>query len=377
MRKKVLIVVNDPGFFLSHRLPIAIAARDSGYAVHIATSHDDKKTKTIESFGFTHHKIPLSRSGINIVTEIKTVFSIFAIFKKIKPALVHLVTIKPVLYGGIIARVRSVPSVVSAISGLGFVYGNHNGFLTRMIKGFSQLIYKLALSHSNQHIIFQNQNDITLLNKGQAENITLIPGSGVKLSEYPIRPEPKDQIVVSMAARLLIDKGVLEFVEAAKILRNKGLGYKFQLIGSPDPHNPRTIKQDDITDWEEEGIIEYLGYRKDIAELFGASSMVVLPSYYREGLPKVLIEAAACGRAVITTNLPGCRDAVIPDTTGILIPHENALALASEIEHLAEDHQKRAAMGKAGRKMAEERFSIEDVVTKHLDIYEDLLSKAS
>ncbi len=293
--------------------------------------------------------------------------------------MLHLVTIKPVLYGGIAARLLNVPAVVSAISGLGFLFVKRSGLRVHMLRYAVLFLYRLAMRHPNQQVIFQNPTDRdALVNAGGVgkDKTRLIRGSGVDLRDYPVNPEPDGIPVVVMASRLLKDKGVYEFVGAARLLQSQGIAAHFQLIGEPDPENPESITTEEVRAWKKEGIVDCLGFRVDIAGLFSQAHIVALPSYYGEGLPKVLIEAAACGRAVVTTDMPGCRDAIEPDVSGLLVPARDADALAQAITCLIEDAPLRQQMGKSGRDLAEREFSIEKVIATHLEIYRQLLEKA-
>lgn len=374
MAKVLLFIVNTPEFFLSHRLPIARAARKAGFNVHVATG-PGTVCQDIKAIGFSHHVIPLSRSGNNPFAEIRSLLAIFFLIFSIKPKLVHLVTIKPVLYGGLMARLAGVPAVVVAISGLGSVFasqGQNSTWLRKAIK----FMYRIALGHRNIRVIFQNSDDLSVLaDAGAIHNhqTELIKGSGVALTEYSVDVEPTDVPVITFAARLLKNKGVVEFVEAARILEARNIHARFWLAGSLDPGNPTSVTEEQISQWRQQGIVELMGFRTDIAELFARSNMVVLPSYYGEGLPKVLIEAAACGRAVITTDHPGCRDAIEAGKTGLLVPVRDAVALANAIQSLIEDPFTRKKMGAAGRALAEAEFAIEKVVESHLRIYRELL----
>ncbi len=366
------MVINDADFFLSHRLPIALGAKSEGYDVSIATNKSDSSS-TITRLGFHHIELPLSRSGMNLLAELKTIYAMYKLLKNQKPDLIHLVTIKPVIYGGILARLLKIPAVVSAISGLGFLFSEHSEFSRRSMKKFAAAIYAQALAHKNQHIIFQNTNDAAQLNPDYKLNSTLIPGSGVNLTEFECLPEPSGRPIVVMASRLLKDKGVLDFVAAAELLSQQNIDVEMVLAGEPDPENPESITTEQFRQWESNENLTCLGYCNNISELFSQSSVVALPSYYKEGLPKVLIEAAACGRPVITTDLPGCRDAIIANKTGLLIPAKNPEALAKAIEYLISEPELRKNMGTAAREHAVSTFSIDDVVTKHLNIYSNLL----
>ena len=374
-KKKLLFIINVDWFFVSHRLPIALAAMEKGFEVHLLCATTDK-LEYLRSLGLIVHPFSFSRSGKNIFSEIGCIFELFVQVKKIKPDLMHLVTIKPVIYGGIVARVLKVPGVVSAISGLGFLFVKREGLKAHLLRGAVLSLYRVAMRHANQRVIFQNPIDKQTLVAagGVKENKTrMIRGSGVDLDEYSMLPEPDGLPIVVMASRLLKDKGVCEFVEAARIINSKHVKAHFKLIGEPDNGNPESVTNDQVQSWQNEGLVDCLGFRSDIAQLFSGAHIVVLPSYYREGLPKVLIEAAACGRAVITTDMPGCRDAIEADITGVLVPARDAKALAHAIERLIDDKALRQQMGQAGRNLAEREFSIDNVVSAHLAIYNELM----
>nr|WP_090444654.1 glycosyltransferase family 4 protein [Pseudomonas benzenivorans] len=376
MSAVLLIVVNDPAFFLSHRLAVAEGARQTGYSVHVATRPGESVTD-IRSRGFIHHELPLSRSGKNPLLELSSLISIWRLCWRLRPEVLHLVTIKPVLYGGIAARLAPVKSVVAAISGLGFVF-MATGSKASVVRGLVGFLYRRALGKRNLRAVFQNRDDCEALIRLGAitnEKSVLIRGSGVDLSVCKPCSETSGVPVVTLAARLLRDKGVFEFVEAARLLRQRGLEVRFQLVGDLDPGNPTSIGPDDLEQWRSEGIVECLGYRQDIATVFAQSHVVVLPSY-REGLPKVLVEAAACGRAVVTTDVPGCRDAIEADVTGLLVPVRDTEALADAIQRLVENPELRQRLGRAGRELAEREFAIESIVQQHLDIYRALGSVA-
>ena len=372
MRKKLLFIVNADWFFLSHRLPIALEAMKQGYEVHLAAGITDKHSELL-SHGLIVHPVDIGRSSLNPISGVHTFFSLLKIIKAVRPDIVHLVTIKPVTLGGIAARMARVPSIVAAISGLGFVFLNKGPKAVAVRAGVAGL-YQLALGHKDLKVIFQNPDDrATLMQAARLpiEKTTMIKGSGVDLSLYSAKPPPQGKPVVVMAARLLRDKGVCEFVAAAQLLKQRGVNAKFWLVGDPDPGNPATITNTEMKSWQQEGSVELLGRRSDIPDIFAQSHIVVLPSY-REGLPKVLVEAAACGRAVVTTDVPGCRDAIEPGITGVLVPPRNAVALADAIERLLNDPDQMKKMGEAGRQLAEREFAIEKIVAEHLRIYREL-----
>lgn len=369
----IIFVVNSPDFFLSHRLPLALAALNAGFQVHVATS-DGPEVRNIRSMGFTHHIVPFVRSGQNPLHELGTLIRMVRLFRRVKPVLVHLITIKPVLYGGIAARLAGVKSVVSAVSGLGTVF-LADSVVARFRRGLVILLYRAAFTQKRLVVIFQNPDDCNVLLGLKAlkqDAARMIRGSGVNLEDYPYLSQPLGKTVVVMASRLLRDKGVFEFVEAAKLLQDRGVAVEMRLIGSPDPGNPTSVTLKDLNKWKSKRYIEVLGYRTDIATQYAEAHIVCLPSY-REGLPKSLVEAAACGRAVVTTDVPGCRDAIKPGVTGLTVPLKDTVALADAIQALVEDPEMRADMGRAGRALAEEAFAIEKIVDQHIDIYSDLI----
>lgn len=374
MSRRLMFVVNNPAFFMSHRVPVALDAQQAGYDVHVATM-DGPAVADIQALGMTHHAIPMTRSGKHPLQELGTLLALVRLFRRVRPDVVHLVTIKPVLYGGIAARIARVPGMVAAISGLGFVFLS-NSLKMRLVRAVVARLYRVALGHPNSRVIFQNANDRDLLKSLGAvrdEQVVMIRGAGVDLEAYRASPEPPaPPVVVTMVARLLRDKGVREFVEAAALLRARGVPVTMQLVGGLDAGNPASATQQEVDAWQRDGAVQALGERSDIAELYAASHIAVLPSY-REGLPKSLIEAAACGRAVVTTDVPGCRDAIEPGQTGLLVPVRDAQSLADAIARLAEDAALRQRMGAAGRALAEREFDIKRVARIHVELYDALV----
>jgi len=366
------MVVNDAAFFLSHRLAVAEGARAAGYSVHIATMPGEA-VAGIVAYGFPHHSLPLSRNGKSPLAELRSIYALWRLFWRLRPDIVHLVTIKPVLYGGIAARLAPVQSVVAAVSGLGFVF-MAAGRRAASIRSLVRLLYRCALGQRNVKVIFQNPDDrqaLLRLGAVRPERTVLLRGSGVDLSLYQALPEREGLPVITLASRLLRDKGIFEFIGAARLLRQRGVQARLQLAGALDPGNPTSVDDAQLQHWRSEGVVDVLGQREDIPALLAASHLVVLPSY-REGLPKVLVEAAACGRAVVTTDVPGCRDAIEPGVTGLLVPVRDCVALADAIQRLVEDVDLRQRMGRAGRELAERAFSIDKIVDQHMAIYRQL-----
>ena len=375
MKGKILYFVNTGSFFLSHRAPIATAAISEGFEVHVASSTKGR-SKELELLGFIAHEISIDRKSAGLLSNAVTFLQIFSLFLKIRPDIVHLITIKPILLGGFAARLLSIPCLVVAVSGLGTVFTSV-GLFAKLRLYLVRLAYSFIFKHPNCRVIFQNKSDlacILALTKISEEKTELIKGSGVDLEKYSYLPFPNQRPHVVFASRLLKEKGVTEFVEAAKKLKLSPLKPLFVIAGEPDRGNSSTITQKELEAWQSENLVDWRGYIDDIPSLFSKCQIVVLPSYYGEGVPKVLLEAAACGRAIVTTDHPGCRDAIKPNETGLLVPTKNADALADAISFLIENPSVSKRMGFAAREFAEKAFDIRTVVETHLSIYDDLLT---
>lgn len=315
----------------------------------------------------------MKRGSTNPVNEICCLRSVKQVIEMFNPSIVHLITSKPIIYGGLICRLKKIPSV-AAVSGLGHVFVS-NTWKARILRNVVVPSYRLALNHPRCHVIFQNDSDRAFFKKAgilKKCTSTLIPGSGVDLKKIQRYPLPEGETVVSLPARLIAEKGVREFVEAIKILRKKGVQGRFQLLGNTDPYNPSSISEDEIHKWVDSGLVEWPGFVSNMNQALRETHIVVLPSY-REGFPKTLIDAAAAGRASITTDTPGCRDAIIAGQTGILVPCRNVEVLAQQIEALIQNPQKLQLMGNAARKHAEQFFDVKTICDQHLKVYENTL----
>ena len=374
MSKTLLILVNNLGSLVSHRLEIVLAAKKMGYKVKVAFGEKDIDTKILIEKDIDIFHVPINRGGVNPFKDLWYFLSLCVLLFRLKPDILHLVTIKPYLYGGIASRLVGVPCVVSAIAGLGSLFIQDDLF-SRFIRKLLYPFYRIAFAHSNQCVIVQNNEDANLLVKWgvlKPEKVKLIKGSGVNLDKFKKFAEPDDVPIICFAARLLKEKGVNDFIEAANLLCSRGVRARYWLAGKQDLENPSGLKNEDLNEILKNDVIEFLGYQTDIVNLYAKSNIVCLPSY-REGLPKSLIEAAAASRAVVTTDVPGCRDAIIPNETGLLVPTKNPKKLADALQLLIENSSKRIVMGKAGRRLAMRSFDIKIVVQDHLKIYHELL----
>jgi glycosyltransferase involved in cell wall biosynthesis len=369
-RPRILIVVNVEWFFLSHRLPIALGLKRAGYEVEVAASVEQDRAAEIEAHGFPFTRLALSRGSTNPLRELVIVWNLYRLYREKRPDVVHHVAVKPVLYGSLAGRFAHVPAVVNAVPGLGYLFSN--GGLRRRL---ATLMYRVCCLSRRNYFIFQNPEDRdSLIAAGVAEphQTVLIRGSGVDVEKFRPSPEPEGPPVALMASRMLWDKGIAELIEAARLLRARGRACRIVLAGAPDPQNPRTVKPEELRAWQAEGLVEWWDHQHDMAAVFQQSTFVVLPSY-REGVPKALLEACASGRAIVTTDVPGCREVVRHGENGLLVPARDSRALADAIDELASNPVRRHLMGEAGRAMAVAHFSESAVVDATLKLYRDIL----
>ncbi len=372
---KLFIVVNVDWFFLSHRKDIALAAQTAGWDVTIVTA-DTGKLKDIAALGLKVINLPMSRSGMNILQELGTLNFLRKLYRREKPDVVHHVGMKTILWGTLAARFAKVNGVVNAISGLGGFFAEDNkGMMARVMPK----VLKFSHNRKNLLCIFQNDEDKGLYVKNgiiKPEQARYIKGSGVHLDEFCYTPEPVEgKIRVILTARMIVEKGVFILTEAAERLRPKyGDKAEFLLVGGIDDH-PGAITKEQLDTVCDGSYIQWLGYRTDVKELLQSSHIVAFPSYYMEGLPKSLIEADAIGRPVITCNSVGCKETVIDGYNGYLIPTKDVDALVEKLDVLLSDAALRQEMGRNSRKYAEENFSIDVVIERHLNIYNELIGK--
>ncbi|MGH2442451.1 MAG: glycosyltransferase family 4 protein [Chloroflexota bacterium] len=375
-RIKLLFNVNVAWFFISHRLEIARASRDSGFEVHIAADVESPEEAAIlQREGVTFHRVRVSRAGLTPLRDFIYLRQLERVMKVVRPALVHNVTVKPVIYGTIAARRVGIPGIVNAVAGLG--YGFSPGESRRMLSTILRTAYRVALNHPEVRVIFQNEDDLNTLAGAKVidrRQAVLIRGSGVDLDEFGFVPEPPGIPTVVMPARMLRDKGVMEFARAAQILRKNGAVGRFLLAGMIDKGNRAGLRATEISVLERETGVEWLGHVSDMATLLRNSHIVCLPSYYGEGLPKSLLEACAAGRPIVTTDVPGCRDAVRHGENGLLVEPRSAEAVAGALGKLLLNHNLRMSMGAAGRRRAEDEFGLRKVVQDTLDLYRSMMA---
>jgi glycosyltransferase involved in cell wall biosynthesis len=351
---------------------VALAAQKAGWDLSIVTA-DTGKLKDIEAKGLKAIDLPIDATGMNPTKEMKTFGFLWKLYRREKPEVVHHVGLKTILWGGLAAKLAGVKGVVNAVSGLGVLFSGEKTSLTA--KGVLEV---LRYSHRRKNVceIFQNHEDEALFCKykvSKPESSVLIKGSGVDLKDFTYVPEPKSDILkVMFTARMVKEKGVVDLIEAAEMLRKEYEGKVQFLLCGKLSDNPKAMKKEELEQLCDGQYIQWLGHRNDVKELLQKCHIVAFPSYYREGVPKSLIEACAIGRPIVTCNSIGCKDVVDDGVNGFLIPIKDSDALAEKLRVLIEDPALRQRMGEASRRIAEREFSIDDVVKKHLEVYASL-----
>lgn len=370
------MAVNEDRFFLSHRKPVALAAKNEGYDLTIITK-DTGHLKEIIDFGFNVIEMPINPTGMNPLQEIKTFGFLFNLYRSEKPDIVHHVGLKDILWGGLAAKLTGVRGVVNAVSGLGSLFnGNKISATSKAIL----TIMRFSNKRSKVKVIFQNNDDISIFHSNNVvteDQIEFTKGSGIDLNEYAYAGESDaDKINIIFTARMVREKGVCDLIEAAESLKKEYKNkVRFLLCGRLTP-NKTSITEEYMQEHCDGEYICWLGERNDVKQLLEASHIMAFPSYYREGVPKSLIEASAIGRPIITCNSTGCRDVVDNNVNGFLIEPKNISQLTEALKKLIDDKELRIRMGKAAREKAEKEFSIDKVVDTHLKIYNELLNKS-
>jgi len=374
--RKLLFLQTEDWSFWSHRLPLARAARDAGYEVVVA-ARVDAHGERLRAEGFRVIPLEWQRAGVHPIRELRMLLAVVRLYAHEKPDITHQVTAKPILYGSVAALLAGTPAVVNNFTGLGFIFVSES-LKARALRACLRSAYKLALGRKRSRTIFQNSDDLDMFVANgliAREKTALIRGSGVDVAHFSPQPEPPGVPLVILPARMLWTKGVGEFVAAARELRAAGVRARFALVGDPDADNRSAISAARLTEWKAAGDVECWGHRDDMMSVYAQSNIVCLPSYH-EGLPKALMEAAAAGRALVAADVPGCREVVRHEETGLLVPARDARALARVLRRLIEDPALRQRLGSRARRAAFEEFAQELISEQTLSVYQALLSGA-
>jgi glycosyltransferase involved in cell wall biosynthesis len=373
--RRLLYVVNEDWAFLLNRLPMARAAQKAGFEVHVATRVNEGAS-AIKAEGFILHPVPLQRGGISPLSTVRAILALRRIASRIKPDIVHHSGLQCCVYGSIAALGKKFP-YVSALTGMGYVYTSAT-WRTRLLRAILKRILPLLLDRPADVVLVQNPDDRrAIFDLGISEaRIVLIPGSGVDTDTFQPLPEPEGPITYGFAGRLLTDKGIRALVAAHDIVRTQGLQTHLLIAGNPDPANPASVALKEVDEWTKRPGITWLGHVKDIASLWKRCHFAVLPSH-REGLPGSLMEAAACARAMIATDAPGCREIVIDGQTGLLVPIEDPQALAEAIVKLATSPELRMQYAKAARDLVVTKLSARIIGESIVRLYDGMIAGQS
>lgn len=368
----LLYLVTEDWYFLSHRLPMAIAAQRAGYKVHVITQVD-KGAAAIEALGFGLHAMVWRRGSVNPFGFIFNILAVRRLYRDIDPNLVHHVGLQPTIVGSMAATGLRCTRL-NALAGLGYVFTSTTA-KARLVRPILRALLQWVLSRPRAAVLVQNPDDRAAVQSlGIApEKIFVIPGSGVDTEKLTPLAQPAGVVTAAFVGRLLDDKGIRTLVEAHDILARRGQPVGLLIAGNPDPANPASIPLQEIASWGHRPGIELLGHVSDIREVWKAAHIAVLPSR-REGLPKSLLEAAACGRPIVATDVPGCREIARPNINAILVPTDNAEALAGAIARLANDTGLRARFGAAGLELVEKEFSAARIGDQVVALYGRLIA---
>ena len=368
---RLLYVVSEDWYFLAHRLPMARAARDAGYEVHVATRVVDGAA-AIKAEGFKLHPIPFKRGRVALFSALNTVLALRRLHHDIEPSIAHHVALQVIILGSLASLGRLTP-VVNAFTGFGFIFTSET-MKARLLRPVIVRLLRFLCMRRNTVALVENPDDRDALRSlGIAsDHVTIIPGSGVDIGRFQPMAEPAGTPTVAFVGRLIADKGIRTLAAAIRLLNSRAHTVNFVIAGDIDPANPTSISASELADWTRDPNVRWAGHVKDIAEIWAHAHIAVLPSR-REGLPMALVEAAACGRPLIATDVPGCREVVRPGETGLLVPFNDPASLANAIRELANAPNLRQRFGAAASRLAVEKFSAKAIGGQTVQLYKDLV----
>ncbi|HUI57770.1 MAG TPA: glycosyltransferase family 4 protein [Bryobacteraceae bacterium] len=373
----LLYVDNSLATFLSHRLALARQIARQGYRIHVAAP-PDTSPHPLEAAGFQFHPLFIARASLSPWNATYTILKLVSIYRHVQPDLIHHLRLKPILYGELASRITGARAVINSLTGLGFAYCDES-WCGQALRAVVRATLRATKRPGRRHFTFQNEDDFALWRKqgicGRQDS-SIVPGSGIDVTEHDVLPEPPSPPVVVLPSRFLWHKGISDFVEAARVLQARGCAARFALVGRSDPGNPGAIPPRTIDAWVASGAVENWGWSDGMRSVFSRCHIVCLPSY-REGIPRVLLEASLAGRAIVTTDTPGCRDVVVHGQSGLLVPPKDAESLAEALSLLLNGPALRERCAAEARRRTIERFSLDAVVARTLDLYDCLLEPAS
>jgi glycosyltransferase involved in cell wall biosynthesis len=371
--KKILFIVSEDWYFVSHRLNLAKFAIERGYEVSLLSNMGTHEN-FINSIGVKTIHWPIQRKSRNPLKELYVIYSLFKLVKQYKPNLIHAVAIKPIFYTVLSSMLTNLNGVVLAFGGLGFIFRSKK-VVAKFLRFFIVFMFKRIVDNSNVRLIIQNKDDRSILKNLNIINykrIRLIRGVGIDLNEYIPAHKRNDIPLVILPARMLWDKGVGDFVNCARLCAKNNINARFALIGEPDIHNPESIPESKIQEWVDLGFVEYWGRQENMLKVYNKADIVCFPSYH-EGLPKALLEAASCQLPIVCYNVPGCREIVINNKNGFVVPFKDENAMFSSIDKLLKDSILRTKMGFDGRQIVSEHFEEGRVISETIKVWDEII----
>jgi len=371
----ILFIISEDWYFVSHRLFLAKAAIMSGNKV-VLLSHFTEHRDIIEAEGIKTIDWPLDRSSKNPFKEIDALKKVFSTIRKLQPSIIHSVGMKPVLYSAIASVFAGFKKNIFALAGLGYVFTSNNKS-AKLLRPLLEGVFKLIFRGKKKRLILQNPEDKNALlsaNIINPNNVRLIRGAGVDTQSFNVKPIPSPPPIITLPSRMLWAKGIQDFIVCAKEINKVSKIARFVLVGSPDVQNPDAIPIEMLEDWNNNGVVEWWGHQNNMPNVLHQSTIVCLPTSYGEGLPKCLLEAASCGRPIVTYDVPGCREIVIDGYNGFLVKAKRVDDLISAISNLLDDRELCIKMGKNGRKLVEKHFTQEKIAKETMAVWEELLA---
>ena len=371
----MIFLCTEDWYFWSHRMPVARAARDAGFHVIVATrvqAHGER----LAAEGLDVRPLAWRRKGDGLLGSLRAILAIWRLYRRERPQLVHHIALKAVVFGALAAFLAGVPRQVNAITGLGFIFVSKS-LRSRLTRIAILAALRLFVDRRGSHVVTHNPDDAGEITRRRAvrrERVSVIPGSGIDTGRFQPLPESPGAIIVAMVTRMLRQKGIETFVQAARLIHSRCPDIRFRLVGPVDLDSPDSLDEEELRRWERAGFLDWLGPVEDVSSVWRDAHIAAFTSY-REGLPLALLEAAACGRPIVSSDVPGCREVVVTGVNGFLIAPDDAAAFADAIERLARDPALRARMGREGRLRAERCFRKELIVEQTLGIYGHLLGR--
>ena len=372
---KILFIISEDWYFVSHRLALAKSAIQVGYNVALLSRYTNHR-KAIENANIETIDWPLDRSSKNPIKELIAIISVISSIRQFRPSIIHSVAMKPVIYSSIASLFTGLDNRIFALAGLGFVFTSNKSY-AKILRPFLKVIFSLLFKGKKTKLILQNPDDQRqLLSEGviNLKNIRLIRGAGVDTKTFSFKTIPSNMPIIILPSRMLWAKGIQDFIDCAKVINIDNIMARFVLVGTPDDQNPDSISTQLLTEWHKDGVIEWWEFQSDMPNVFHQSTIVCLPTTYGEGLPKSLLEAASCGRPIVAYDVPGCREIVKDGYNGYLVQPKSIDGLVEAIILLINNYKLCVQMGKDGRKLVKKYFTQEKIAQETMAVWDEVLA---